>query len=211
MGYDLAAPRLLLHSLMPAEAYETLRSTGTLRCDTSFSEQTFLPAYRWMYEEFARRRPAEAPGPLLWAWARIQRSALVDSLRHGGGEDVLVTLRVPRERVLLSDFDDWHAVLNHWELHPRALDDAEADRRIDAFWEERDALGVGTSGIETWPEPLRLRVMASWSQVFEIGPPPRAVQAVTCRFDAGDVVDAVEVVRPRRGQRPVQFGGRFSR
>ena len=113
-------------------------------------------------------------GPLVWAWARIPR------------------------RELLSDFDDWHAVLNRWELHPRELDGDEADCRIDAFWADRDAASVGSARIEAWPDPLRRRVMASWAQVFEIGPPPRVVQAVTSRFDAADVVDAVTLATTRR-------------
>jgi Domain of unknown function (DUF3841) len=188
VGYDLAAPRLLLHSFMPAQAYEALRTTGTLRCPPTPAEPPFPKAYAWMCEQYARRVPGEGQGPLLWAWARTRRRELVNSLSAG---DVLVTLRVPRERVLLSDFDDWHAVINQYELHPREIDDEEACRRIDAFWDEREASGLMDEDIEEWPEPLRRRVLASWAQVFQIGPPPRVVQAVTSRFDATDVVDAV--------------------
>jgi hypothetical protein len=169
-----------------------------LRCDPAETEPDFAAAYRWMSEQYAERIGGPVV-PLLWAWARIPRREL---LRLSGWTtgSVLVTLDVPRDRVLLSDFDDWHAVINLWELQPRDVDDAELDRRIEAFWVEREALGATGRDIGLWPADLRERVVASWEAlVFDIGPPPRVVQAVVDRFEASEVVDAVVIGRVTRG------------
>ncbi len=67
---------------------------------------------------------------LLWLWARTKRRALTGAYRCAIG-DVLLTPRVDRRRVLLSDFSDWHPVPNdipEVRLLPGEADD-EWDRR----------------------------------------------------------------------------------
>ena len=44
----------------------------------------------------------------VWFWAQIRRQELVE-LSKESPEEVLLTCRVPRERVLLSQFGDWHS------------------------------------------------------------------------------------------------------
>ena len=180
---------------MTVEAYEALRRSDVLRADAARAEPSYRLAYQWMRGEYERRIPGASGAPLVWAWARFRRRELIEQLGTEGTH-VLTTLRVPRERVLLSDFEDWHAVLNQWELHPRDMDEAEVDRRIDAFWDDMAALGTGRVPMGSWPAPLRRRVLASWDQVFQIGSPPRVVQAVIERIDAAEVVDAVVLSEP---------------
>lgn len=54
---------------------------------------------------------------------------------------VLLTCRVPRERVLLSHFGDWHAVVNRRPLiieHPDESDEAYG-ARLDSIFEDVDS------------------------------------------------------------------------
>jgi hypothetical protein len=66
-----------------------------------------------MYGQMDARLPTFGDGAI-WLWARIRRQELVELCGLAPGR-VLLTCRVPRERVLLSHFGDWHAVLNR---HP---------------------------------------------------------------------------------------------
>lgn len=117
IGYDVAADVLLLHTVQSAEAYEVLRVTGTLVADPQLACPDFAEAYDWMYRQMAARLPTTGEAAL-WLWARVRRDALVSDCRRSRGR-VLLTCRVPRVRVLLSHFLDWHLVLNRTLNVPR--------------------------------------------------------------------------------------------
>nr|BFE74103.1 hypothetical protein GCM10020092_074040 [Actinoplanes digitatis] len=151
-----------------------------------------------------RRRVSEAGqdghGPdamPLWAWARTTRHELVRqarwTARHAPGE-VLLTLRVPASRVLLSRYDEWHTVLNNSPLWPPDLSvddldsfDADWDAAWGADWHKRLAAG---------PEPALLDALeSSWEAVFEVSVGSRrwAIQACLATIRAADVRDVVMI------------------
>lgn len=109
VGYDLSAPRLLLHTVIDQDGYETLRTTGVVRGDASRAHPDFAEAYAYMRAECARRLPACRGGPLLWAWARTTRAHLVTTVRETARcrerPQVLLTCRVARERAPLLAAD----------------------------------------------------------------------------------------------------------
>ncbi|WP_457974604.1 hypothetical protein [Arthrobacter sp. D1-17] len=84
MGYDLAAERLLLHTIQSEEAFEGLLSTGALEPDSSRAEPLHADAYGRMYRQMAARLPAEGDGAL-WFWARISRQDLVELCKQSPG------------------------------------------------------------------------------------------------------------------------------
>lgn len=116
IGYDLDADVLLLHTIQTAAALEELLTKGILWPDPALAESSWPDAYEWMCLMMAPRLPTSGEAAL-WLWARIGRVDLVGSCRRARGE-VLLTCRVPRKRVLLSHFDEWHAVLNANVPHP---------------------------------------------------------------------------------------------
>src|SRR5690606_2995627 len=70
----------------------------------------FAESYEWMHGQMNARLPTTGEG-IVWLWARISRRHLSESCRLGR-DDVLLTVEIPRARVLLSDFEEWHTVLN---------------------------------------------------------------------------------------------------
>lgn len=102
--------------MIDEDGYETLRATGVVRGDPSRMSPDVEEAYAFMRVEHARRVPGSAGGPLLWAWARTTRRHLVETVRQTARcrerPQVLLTCRVPRQGVLLSEFGAWRA-------HPR--------------------------------------------------------------------------------------------
>jgi hypothetical protein len=146
----------------------------------------------------ARDITGEGDG-MLWLWADIPRRHLRASDWSTPGE-VLLTVRVARKRVLVSDFDAWHDVLNRY-LHVSRISgetthawDARADAIMDKFWIRVDP--YLRLPIEDWPVDLRAKVESSWGTIFDPDAWPRSGsrQATMRELRAADVVRAVRVV-----------------
>ncbi|MFF2298496.1 DUF3841 domain-containing protein [Arthrobacter sp. NPDC058127] len=138
----------------------------------------------------------------IWFWARITRRDLVDSCRHSIGQ-VLLTCRVPRERVLLSHYGDWHSVLNKFPHIPEIPGESDedytvrTDRRYDDFVDRLKAAGAWGAGIEAWPADLRADVEQGWESIFDPGNYGRfeSWQATMHTLCVEDVVEAVRIQR----------------
>ena len=132
---------MILWTFQPIEIWNLIRETGTYRCDPAkCSMPEFADAYQWLIRQMEQRigpRPNGVEYPV-WAWYMQngkQRKPDLRSERWGygqGDEDyVCIELEIPDEQVLLSDFDDWHAVLNNWIL----TDSMEESDRLEVYLE----------------------------------------------------------------------------
>ncbi|WP_350225255.1 DUF3841 domain-containing protein [Arthrobacter sp. efr-133-TYG-118] len=160
----------------------------------------FPDAYAWMYRQMQSRLPTRGKG-VLWLWAKIRRRDLLSHCRRSRGK-VLLTCRISRERVLLSEFDDWHRVLNgspNLLAHPGESDDAYSNRLnmvLDNFFNQVSAAGVEHEPVSTWPADLRHEIEASWESIFDPTNYPRISywQATVHELRAEDVTEAVRFV-----------------
>jgi hypothetical protein len=200
-SYDISADRLLLHTIQTSEAFDSLLSTGVLKPDTSLSEPLYAHAYDWMARQMARMLDSTGDGAL-WFWARINRRDLVDCCRRADGE-VLLTCNLPRERVLLSHFGDWHSVLNSRPHVPdlRGESDEEYGARRDLVLDDFDDR-IGSAGsrdpsIQHWPEDLRTDTERGWEHILEPANYGRfeVWQATTHWLSTEDVIEAVRLER----------------
>ncbi|MEU4822874.1 DUF3841 domain-containing protein [Actinomadura sp. NPDC023710] len=199
MGYDLDTERLLLHTVQSAEAFEVLLTTGTLTTDPDLAEAEFRDAYDWIHRMMAARLPTSGEGAL-WLWARTRRKHLVDSCRRSRGQ-VLLTCRVPRERVLLSHFDEWHLVLNRALGMPRPPGESEDD--AFARWEEAQddfnarlrAAGLRDAPIRNWTPDLRNEIETSWECILDRANygPSECWQATVHALNTNEVVEATRI------------------
>lgn len=189
---------LTLITLQTPGAYEVLQRDGVLHGDPVLGDPDFAEGYSWMARQMKERLPTSGDG-MLWLWARTRRRDLLDDLRHARG-DVLLTVRVPRERALLSDFCDWHQVLNH-AINVAPLpgeSDEQWEARFDierGAWDERTRPYDGVP-FDEWPHDLRAETEASWDAIFDLNlvPPHRPIQATVHELRAQDVVRAVRTV-----------------
>jgi hypothetical protein len=200
MGYDLRADRLLLHTIQTEEAFEGLLTTGVLVPDPARADPLLGDGYGWLYRQMAARLPTKGDGAV-WFWAQIRRQDLVGLCKQSPGA-VLLTSRVPRERVLLSQFGDWHSALNRSPLlivFPGESDE-EYCARLERAFEEVDARisGAGVArdaGYRHWPEDLRTELESNWEFILDPGNYGRyeSWQAtVHCLYE-DDVVEAVRL------------------
>lgn len=113
----------------------TVQSPTALRCAESLGywhgsrdfieDEDFRDAYLWMRDQMAERISFfSGDYPI---WATLHRPNF-RKLRKWAEPQVLVKARVPRGRILLSDYDDWHSVLNRFIA---THDEKEADQ----WWE----------------------------------------------------------------------------
>jgi hypothetical protein len=116
-----------------------------------------------------------------------------------GQKGVRIELELENGKVLLSDYNGWHAVLNNSFL---SYDEAEDDR----FEQEKQRLGYGYGSPQ--PESLRSKITASWERIFDLagGDPEwwgkvsgRAIQATFWELRLKDVTDVTFFTDRGRG------------
>lgn len=161
---------MLLWTIQTIEAWETLKNTRTLCCNSKLSEHEFMTAYLWMAEQMRKRlqyrcRYRTLP---LWAWyqwegkCRKKPDLRSTGFLPRGHEGVRIEFELNNDEVLLSDFSLWHYVLNYWYL-PKSKTEGEA------FAAELAAREL--SFYETKPLPdyeYHLRIKQSWERIFDI-------------------------------------------
>ena len=105
--------KLRLYTIQHRAAVDHLLSTGSLFVkDPSLVDQDFIGSYRWMMGQMAQRIPDFSGNFPIWAWMR--RGWWHTNLRNWSLDEwVLLTIEVPANRFVISDFGAWHYVLNN--------------------------------------------------------------------------------------------------
>ena len=189
-----------LYTVQPLSVYDLLCQEGRFLSRPAAYPEAFLNAvpgrfeyvlaYDWMMAKMMARglpRPHPEVYPI-WAfyrWLGIKRPK--PDLRSSAvklppelGRQVLMTVDIPEERVLLSDFFSWHSCLNYWHAGPvKASNDF--DRR-------------------SLPEPFHQELVASWDRVLDLAAARRiqhtrkddqVIQATFWELGADEVTEAV--------------------
>lgn len=147
-----------LWSFQPNAVIEKLLAGEEHICEPALSwyyndeDMGFKNAYDWLCVEMAKSIPKPAAVKLpIWAWAthhggqaKPDRRTLLFN-RYPKDESIL-ELEVPDDEVLLSDWDDWHSILNNWEI------------RTPKEWEEDEDR-----------EYTEAEKLATWPRVFDVG------------------------------------------
>ena len=128
-----------LWTIQPPEVYHMVMDTGVYRCDPfqsgmlqSFDEskvgieldQQFAESYDWLVRQMEKRIGPRPKGVIypVWAWYQFAYQKKPDLRRerwsngNPGEKQACILLDVPEREVLLSDFGNWHHVLNHWPI-----------------------------------------------------------------------------------------------
>lgn len=128
-----------LWSIQTVKAYEELSNKGVLYTDETLSmayeEPIFEVAYRYMMKQFALRLNKKISNYPIWSWYLYDGIAKPKPyLRYKGYDEpgtklVRITLDVPNNEVLLSDFSLFHNVLNDWYIPKNEQDLETYDER----------------------------------------------------------------------------------
>lgn len=152
-----------LWTMQPLCVWEDIQRTGVYRCDPARSRMfPYLgECYAWLARKMAERvgPPPEGVAYPVWAWYKQDGRHKKPDLRNErwacGEEDTgftCIALELPPERVLLSDFDIWHIILNDGLIS----DTEEEGRAQEAFYEALDG------------EQKRAYKDKNWERVFDV-------------------------------------------
>ena len=135
---------MILWTIQHKEAYLKMQSSGVLRADANhlFCEDDFRDAYDWMSCQMKKliSEPPDGVQYPVWLWHTWEGNRKRPDMRRSGyapsgASIVLLTVDVPDEKVLLSDFDCWHAVLNGNYLATSEEDDcSHSPEEIAESW-----------------------------------------------------------------------------
>ena len=115
-----------LWTIQSKDAFNKMQKTGLLRADEEhlLFDGDLKDSYLWMSDQMSKRigpPPSGVRFPV-WAWYQWEGIRKRPDMRHhcrGSNKEeeiVLLTIEVPDDQVLLSDFDYWHFVLNDCEM-----------------------------------------------------------------------------------------------
>lgn len=189
---------LALSTFQTREAYEVLVRDGVLVGDSTRAWEQFQEAYAWMSRAMEDRR---VPGPsdgMVWLWPNPTRRRIRSHAKQASG-DVLLTVCVPREWVVISEFADWHFALNRMLHVPQRLGESyEAwDARWSRVWGQFKARvgDLGRRPTAEWPPELRDEIESSWEAIFDPATwqPDSTLQATMRSLRTEDVVRAVRI------------------
>lgn len=184
-------------TIQTLDAHEVLQDGRTWRARGSRVPSQWRDAYVWMTRQMHSRlgppaRQGQAP---IWAWREWRgRSRARPDLRARGhlppGTDgVRLELEVEEDRLLPSDFELWHYVLNGWYL-PASHGD------------ERSFEALATDAAR---DEVRGRIEASWQRIFDIA-------RIDRRYTAPPAERSIQCVlweiRPRDVRRVTEFTAR---
>lgn len=117
---------MILWSTQHRKAYDIMLQTGVLRADKNYLlfEGSLIESYRWMASQMKKRigLPPDGVEFPVWAWYQWDGMRKRPDMRREaraskkGVPLVLLTVDVPDDKVLLSDFLYWHCVLNNGDI-----------------------------------------------------------------------------------------------
>ena len=193
-----------LWTIQSPDVWNALQEQKTLLVDPNHPTfvshiDGFPDAYDWMREQMTQRISDYSGHYPWWAYEHFLDLRFYRWHTHPSGQRLVrLELVIPREKVLLSAYGDWHCVLNRAYL-PASILEEDYDREM-AAWEE----AAKRSGIEVsygrpkvvvpYPEPWEMQMQTSWEHVFDVEArrPTQTIQATFEELKLAEVVKATE-------------------
>lgn len=170
-----------LWTIQTPDVWQTLQSQGVYRAtEQGIPDESFEKPYRWMIQQLAQhvQRPAKCYWPI-WAWHQWEdRGKRKPDLRASshlekGKTGVRMEIEVDEAKVLLSDFDLWHYVLNYWYL-------PTTEKEGEDFEAEVKRHGLSFYETKPLPFPYHNRIENSWKKIFDLD---WSAKDISCKRD----------------------------
>ena len=200
-----------LYSVQPLAVYDLLCREGLFHSrpqdypDSALNlfndDFKFAVAYQWLIERMIERGLARPHPEVFPVWAYlywINRAKPKPDLRYSAlkrwcksGRQVLLTMIIPDDRVLLSDYDQWFSCLCYGP--------AGSVRDMEAFWRRSEKLGPRPYD-QPYPEPFHQELLDTWRLVLDlaaarkknrISKANQCIQATFWEMTADQVIEAV--------------------
>ena len=158
-----------LWTIQGIEIFEQLQRDGVAYCSkpTWSDDEKFMKAYRWMADEM-RQRIGEPPIKEIkypmWAWYQYNSAKSKKPSRSWldiqEGVSAYMEIEIPVNEVLLSDFMNWHNVLNQYTL----TNWKRIEKKIDLLEKEVDR----SLSFDDYPVEIQKEIEKSWEAIFDL-------------------------------------------
>ncbi|MEH6945319.1 DUF3841 domain-containing protein, partial [Bacillus sp. JJ722] len=104
---------MIVYTVQHHEAYKEMRENGYYQGSEKYADKFLKDNYKYMMEQMKERLPNyDGTTYPVWVWKRrVKRNE--KSLLMKGTKGVILTLDIPDEDILWSDFEGWHFILNN--------------------------------------------------------------------------------------------------
>jgi len=166
-----------LWTIQAQEAYKLLRKNGVLHANEEYlwcnDGVNLKYAYNWMAAELGKKdaKPDGINYPI-WAWYQWQGKRKKRDMRESGfsarGDHVVqLEIEIPDEKVLLSDFDVFHCVLNNQYICSSNEENEEFDKWYNSL-EIKYGEGIYDASQEEKLQLVAEKIEESWAGVFDL-------------------------------------------
>jgi len=161
---------MIVYSVQSLDAYYKMREQGYLSGEEKFVWDEFKDPYKWMMSQMEKRIPGYTSGTYpIWVWRRrVNRNE--GALLPKGAKGVILTLDIPDEQILWSDFGTWDFVLSSYPV-------TESEEEFEEFLKDEESFPVE----ETWDRIFDFEFLRSmeesWGKLDE-----EWIQGVTPRI-----------------------------
>ena len=203
---------MIIHSVLTNVEYEILKKDGKLFCDASKtyypnSDKIFKIAYDFMSSHLEKKFPKKninAPFELKyprWAWHTINGNTDIKKMNkfhfinNAKETTYLVSINIPDEQVLLSDFELWHCCLNAFPIFDRK-EDEEMEHFVYHILKTQYFKIIKNEDDNIVYSFLCKKIFQSWEKIFDLSfydeyyvSKERTIQAVFWYIDIKQVFD----------------------
>jgi hypothetical protein len=153
-----------LYTIQHKSVVDTLQKKGIYKTNRKFiCEPTFKAAYQWLSQMAKKHRGWQEARPV-WAWHQRPDMRNYRFFKDPEGppsrRDYLITLEVPDELVLLSEFGLWHCVLNNYYVY--------VNQKQEKAWTK--LLKPYNDDLHKAPKKIHKLKEASWEQILFLNP-----------------------------------------
>jgi hypothetical protein len=158
-----------LWTIQPVEFYDELIINGKIHCFEKNIDSHFNEPFSWMIAQMESRigkRPNKSIYPI-WSWYQYKNSESkrpdlrASGLLSKGTKGVRIEFEKPESKILLSDFNLWHYVLNYWHI----VDNKKQELKFDELLK---MLSLKFTDKGKYTPELKNILENSWNKIFDM-------------------------------------------
>ena len=113
---------LILWTIHPEDFFEKSQRRGYIKADGRYIDHDFKDKYYWIAKKMQERCITRKRTYPVWAWYKYDGKRKKPDLRCSGHlprctKGICIEFEARDSEVLLSNFEQWHWVLNNWYLY----------------------------------------------------------------------------------------------
>lgn len=165
-----------LWTIQDARGYNRLKENKLFSGNTEYVDDNFRTSYNWMINQMKNRLKGSREDLTVYpVWAWYQWNGInkrKPDLRYGahlqrGKKGYRIEFEIEDNKVLLSDFDLFHYVINYWYL-PKNEEDAKSFE-VEMKKNQIDLLDLqGFNKHSEIIDDLRVKIEKSWDLIFDL-------------------------------------------